>query len=156
MTKELKRIVWEWLPGVVAGLMPLLVFVLVKSQATSLPTAGNAVVAALEATQRLHDGLAEHLIVFSIVTSTVSTFTSFPRLFANNQEDAPIGQASLGLVMLMTLILVLSVAMYVLHEANFSDASTIWPSVLLVIVTLITSLYIEVAIANVRLARRAA
>lgn len=158
MTKELKRVIWEWLPGVVAGLMPLLVFMLVKSQV--LPIAAgktaDAALLAAAAEHRFYQGLGEHLIVFSIVTSTVSTFTSFPRLFANSQVDAPIGQASLGLVMLITLILAFSVAMYVLHEAGVTNTNTLWPSATLVLATLVTSLYMEFAIANIRLSRAAA
>jgi hypothetical protein len=134
--------------------MPLMVFMLVKAQVVpSAPPTGAAV---NEALARFWDGLTEHLIVFSIVTSCVSTFTSFPRLFSYSLEDAPIGRASLGLVMLITLILVFSVAMYTLHEARVTGAGAAWPASLLVLVTLATSFYMEFAIANVRLARREA
>jgi len=149
VTKALKSVIWEWLPGVVAGFMPLFVFLLARSQTSAV--VGNPAHPAMP----FADGFLEHLVVFSIVTSCVSTFTSFPRLFAYNREDAPIGQASLGLVMLITLILVISVAMYALKEAHVLNTDNVVPGVLLVLATLITSIYMEIAIANVRLARLA-
>jgi hypothetical protein len=162
VTKDFKRVVWEWLPGVVAGFMPLFVFILVKAhvippvppEATKSPEA-MAHFAKVTAGHFWY-GLTEHLIVFSIVASSVSTFTSFPRLFSESLEDAPIGRASLGLVMAITLILVFSVAMYALHEARVTGNGVTWTAGIVVLVTLGVSLYMEFAIANLRLARHAA
>ena len=142
-------VVLGWLPGVVAGLMPLAVFLLVKAQATPAPNAKAADLSAL-----FWDGLVGHLVVFSIVASSVSTFTSFPRLFASSQEkDTPIGPASLILVMLITLILVFSVAMYVLEEARITENGFL-AGALLMAATVATSFYMEVAIANLRYDKR--
>lgn len=108
-----------------------------------------------QASARTLGGFAEHLVIFAIVTSTVSTFTTYPRLLARGVPSATIGFASLGLVMMMTFMLVLSTAEYVLHESSFSEPSAIWPSLFLALATAITSFYMEVTIANVTLARAA-
>lgn len=146
MKSETKRVVLDWLPGVVAGLMPMGVFFLVKSQMV-LPAGTKPE----QADQAFRAGLTEHLVVFSIVASAVSTFTAFPRLFSTSHEDdSPIGPASLGYVILITLILVFSVAMYVLQEAGVTEHSYA-PGLLLLIATVVTSFLMEVAIANLRL-----
>lgn len=146
VTRDSKKVVLEWLPGVVAGLMPLAVFLLVKSQLILPEDKAVAV-----ADHAFRDGLNEHLVVFSIVTSAVSTFTAFPRLFVASQEDeSPIGPASLSYVMMITLILVFSVAVYVLQEAAVTDNSYL-PGGLLLGATLLISLLMEFAIANLRL-----
>jgi hypothetical protein len=157
MTREMKGVIWEWLPGVAAGFMPLFVFLLVKAQAMPDPhlTGAAAAQAAHLASARTIGGLAEHLVVFAIVTSTVSTFTTYPRLFARGRADPTIGPASLGLVMLMTFMLVFSTAEYVLHESSYSEPSSFWQGGLLALATLILSFYMEVTIANVSMARNA-
>ena len=146
MSQELKRVIWEWLPGVVAGLIPLVVFLLVASQTGGTPQADPAAAAL-----HYHDGMVGHLLVFAIVTSSVSTFTAFPRLFSYSREGEPIGQQSLGLVMVITLILVFSVALYVLQEARVASGQTIVASLVIVGSAILTSLYIEFSIANLRL-----
>jgi hypothetical protein len=146
MSQELKQVIWEWLPGVVAGLIPLVVFLLVASQ-----TGGMSHDDPAAAARHFHDGLVGHLLVFGIVTSSVSTFTAFPRLFSHSREGEPIGQQSLGLVMVITLILVFSVALYVLQEARVASGERIIASLVIVGSAIVTSLYIEFSIANLRL-----
>lgn len=81
MSAEFKRVIWRWLPGAVAGLFPLAIFVVVASMTFSAPNGGPAI--------DRHIGLVNHLLVFGIVTSCVSTFTAFPRLFAYNPGFSP-------------------------------------------------------------------
>lgn len=152
MTQNFKHVIWEWLPGVVAGLIPLLVFLFVSVQADG-PT--NPTELGLW-WKSFYDGLLEHLIVLGIVTSAVSTFTSFPRLFSLNREDNPLGQGSLVLVMLITIVLIFSVAMYVMSEARATEmhsvlTGTFATAVGLAVAAAATSYYIEVTIANLRL-----
>jgi FtsH-binding integral membrane protein len=148
MSQDLKEVIWEWLPGVVAGLIPLVVFLLVANQVP--PPHGDPAAAA----QHYREGMVGHLLVFGIVTSSVSTFTAFPRLFSYRSDGEPMGQQSLGLVMMITLILVFSVALYVLQEARVTNGQTVFAGLVIVGSAILTSLYIEFSIANLRLARR--
>lgn len=129
--------------------MPLLVFLLVRFAVTA-PAITN-----LNAhdSRQLWDGLTEHMLIFSIVTSCVSTFTSFPRLFFYREEETPLGLGALGFVLLTTLILVFSVAIYALHEAVDTRDTAFWGGLALLVVTLAATFYMEVALANVRLRR---
>lgn len=138
---------WDWLPGVVAGFIPLFVFILVHVSVV-LPTD-----AAQGESARILGGLTEHLLVFCIVSSCVSTFTSFPRLFFYRESETPLGLGALGLMMLTTLILVFSVAIYALHEALDTRSVALGGGIVLALVTLWSTLYMELAIANVRLRR---
>lgn len=158
MTKEMKHVVWEWLPGVIAGFFPLLIFLFVSAQAT-VPQGDIA--ATTKWWENFHDGLVEHLIVLGIVTSAVSTLNSFPRLFSLNREDTPLGEGSLILVMLTVLILVFSVVMYALQQAKAADTHSLWTGNFwlaagLAVVPAVTTYYVEVTIANLRMKRDAA
>ena len=150
MRKELKRVVWEWLPGLVAGLIPLAVFLLVSVEAI-VPTGVNPE----QWWASFCSSLVDHLLIVAIVTSAVSTFTAFPRLFAFNRDDFPLGEGSLVLVMVITILLVFSVAMYVLRQSHgmqdgsFLD-SGLWVAVGLALAAAATSYYLEVTIANLR------
>ena len=152
VTKELKSVIWEWLPGMVAGIIPLLIFLAVSMNG-HLPVGGDELYEIYVA-DRFWNGLLGHLLVFSMVTSAVSTFTSFPRVFAKRRENSPIGEASLGLVMCITLILVFSVVMYVMQEdrdlGNRSGWGALVIAVLLVVAAAIASFYMEMTIANLR------
>jgi hypothetical protein len=54
------------------------------------------------------------------------------------------------LVMVITLILALSVALYALQQAGVTDFRNLWPGGLLVLLTLSTSFAMEVTIANLQ------
>lgn len=153
MTRDMKNVIWEWLPGVVAGIIPLLIFLAVSANGHVPPGADETY--RKFASDRFWDGLLGHLFVFSMVTSAVSTFTSFPRVFAKREENTPIGEASLGLVMCITLILIFSVVMYVMEEAReLGETTGWWPFViafLLMAAAATASFYMEVTIANLRL-----
>jgi hypothetical protein len=146
MSTELKRVIWRWLPGVFAGIVPLLIFLVVASQ-LSAPSP----VAAAAMTRHFHAELVGHLLIFGIVTCTVSIVASFPRLFSFSNEGDPIGMASLGLVMLITFIMALSLVLYALLEARVTDGHSQAAGWLIVGSAVVTSFYIEVAIANLRL-----
>jgi uncharacterized BrkB/YihY/UPF0761 family membrane protein len=151
MTKELKKVVWQWLPGMVAGIIPLLIFLAVSMNKGLGYT--DEISRTFEG-YRFWDGLVGHLLVFGIVTSSVSTFTAFPRVFAKRTEDSAIGDASLGLVMCITLVLIFSVVMYVMQEAREVGTAIGWGALLvaalLVVAAAIASFYMEMTIANLR------
>ena len=86
-----------------------------------------------------------------MVTSAVSTFTAFPRLFAQRGASP---DAGLGLLVVMTLTLVVSVAFYVLFEARLSQSHMIYWAIFVALLAWVCSFYVELAIANVSLMRR--
>lgn len=151
MTKDLKKVVWQWLPGMVAGIIPLLIFLAVSmNRRVHDPDEMYRAYASF----RFWEGFVGHLLVFGIVTSSVSTFTSFPRVFAKRKENSAIGDASLGLVMCITLVLIFSVVMYVMQEGREPGETVGWGAFvvacLLVGAAAIASFYMEMTIANLR------
>jgi hypothetical protein len=146
VTKELKDVIWTWLPGFVAGLVPLVVFLLVSSQVSDVVVPKDHI-----PVHHYLDGWIGHLLVLGMVTSAVSTFTAFPRLFAQRGASP---DAGLGLLVVMTLTLVVSVAFYVLFEARLSQSHMIYWALFVAGLAWICSFYVELAIANVSLIRK--
>jgi hypothetical protein len=96
-------------------------------------------------------GLTAHFLVLAIVTSTVSTFTAYPRLFSENLSGEAIGRGSLGLAMANTLILVFSASIYTLHEQYDPRSDLLVLSMVVAGLSGLMSLWLEFAIANLRL-----
>jgi len=142
-----KRVLTEWSSGPIAGLVPLGVFLLIHSveKAEALPK-GHPRVYGFER------DLIGHLLVFAIVTSSVSTFTAFQRLFGK-QASVQLGDASALLIVWNTLILVFSTTLYslVLSRSAGTGIGIWFYSGILVIFTIVVSIAIEFAIANERL-----
>jgi len=145
---ETKAVVWEWLPGIVAGLMPLVVYGIVVTVIPEEMPPHHPVV------HVVRNGWIAHLLVWSIVTSTVSTLMAYPRLFSFRQQGAAAGGASLGLVMLNTLMLVFSVALYTLHETRLVKVDLTITAIIFTSAIGFTSLIIEFVIANLRIRLR--
>lgn len=148
--KQTKRVIWDWLPGIVAGLMPLCIFGVVSMYVTAigLPEGHPDVMEDM-----IRDGWVGHLLVLSIVTSTVSTFTAYPRLFMEKEAGAQIGGGSLMFVMLNTLILILSAVLYAIHELHLPREIALRVAGIVAIFAAAVSLYLEFAISNHQLQR---
>lgn len=148
MLVKTKQVFWEWVPGPAAGLLPLCIFWVdtLFTLSIDLPNGHPNV---------HHDGWIGHWLVLAVVTSTVSTFTSYPRLFAFRLAGEPIGNASLGLVMVNTLILVFSATLYTIHEQHRQAQDMIWSAFAAAIAAAAISLWLEFAIANLKLRHEA-
>lgn len=147
MTRAIRVVVWDWLPGFAAGLIPLLVFLFVSVEASPPPTE-----TAPQWWAKFDSGLVDHLLILAMVTSAVSIFSSFPRLFRGAKRV----QGSLVLMILVTVTLVMSVAMYVLREANAAPAASLSGNSFsmclgLALAASVISYYLEVTVTNLGL-----
>lgn len=141
MRKAIVIAIWEWAPGVVGGALPLMVFVLAGAFRH------------LEGEATPHQlAFLSHLCVMAIVTSSVSVITSFGRILTgkipNFLRD---GKGPLLLVMLLLITLAYSLVLYALVEAKVANQPTsglYWLSWWGLSASLVSSLYMEVAIAR--------
>ncbi|HVU28767.1 MAG TPA: hypothetical protein VHE36_00065 [Sphingomicrobium sp.] len=113
----MKDVVWDWLPGFAAGLIPLVIFLFVSAMAA--PPAKET---PDQWWKHFNNGLVDHLIILGLVTSAVSTFTTFPKLFKGSKP--PEGAPVLMIVVIVTLVI--SVSMYVLREASAAPIASLW------------------------------
>jgi hypothetical protein len=149
VTEELKVVLWDWFGALLAGAIPLLIFLFVSAEA--IVPGGQSATAWWS---KFYSELVNHLLVISIVTSTVSTFASVPRLVKG--RGSPDG--ALTLIMVVTIVLVISVAMYVLRQTNVAPIVSLWgvgflSALGLVLAAAVTSYYLAVTVTNLSLRR---
>jgi len=146
MRETVREIFWNWLPGLVAGLMPMLAFLLVNLEvkAPELPPRHPPI-------YPFYIGLVGHLFILSIVTAAVSIYSSLPRLFSEPHRATRSREASLYFAILLTLILVTSVTLYALFEARVARAHMLAWSGTIAAFAACVSFLIELAIVNIRL-----
>lgn len=147
MTAELKVVVWDWFGALLAGLIPLLIFLLVSVTAISTPNEDPAVWWV-----HFYGELVDQLLVLAIVTSTVSTFTAVPRLVKG--RGSPDG--AITLIMIVTVVLIASVVLYVLQQTHVAPVVSLFGisfllAVGLVLAASVSSYYLAVTVTNLGL-----
>lgn len=132
---------FEWLPGVVVGMLPLFAFVL----ATGFGTGALGV-------EHFQLGLTSHLMVMAIVTSSVSLVTSWVRVGAGHYPNfAEDGRGPTLLALSLVLVAAYSLVIYALAEAGVRDLPMRTCALLAVGAALLASISMEFAMARLRL-----
>lgn len=130
----------EWLPGAIAGLLPLSGFFLAHGDGSGL------------APGVWERGLASHLLVVAIVASSVSVMTSFMRLAAGNHPNfMRDGRGPIFLLLILMCISFYSTVVYTLVEAHTARLPVQLCAWLAVVTALIASLAMEFAMTRLRL-----
>lgn len=144
MKRAIYAALWEWSPGVVAGLFPLLIFLLSAGMPGHVSTHSNS-----GPYTDFTNELLAHMLVLGIVSCAVTVVTSFARLLTgripNFLRD---GRGPVGLVMLLLFALMYMGALYTSHQ-NGHRGPPMWTLTLLGLgASLTISLYMEFAIAR--------
>lgn len=141
---------WEWIPGVVAGVLPLAVYLLVLGigghEAPSLSP---------EHPPLINNDLEAHLLIFVIANSAVSFVSSHVRLFRLKGLVTEHSRSHLGLNLVTMVALVLGVAVYAILEIGTDGFGMTAASFGLLFLSLVPSFFVEIALARIAIANRA-
>ena len=139
MSKAIWEAIWEWIPGVVAGGLPMMVFivcdVLAVSNGSQHTDNGNA--------------FAAHMLILAIANSSVSAVTSFSRLVRGRVPNfLRDGRGPVLMIILILVILAYVTALYALLEGGTGGELMYRLALGGLVGSLLTSLYMEFTIAR--------
>ncbi len=132
---------WEWLPGVVAGGLPMVVFLI----GATFPSPAERAT--------MDRQFIAHMLILAIANSSVSIMSSFARLLRGEVTNFLTGgRGPLGLMVLTIAILLYVTALYDRAEGGHDGLIMLLMAVGGLVTSLCVSLYLEVAIARLRAA----
>lgn len=144
------RAFWEWIPGVVAGVLPLAVYLLVimigGHESPELPS---------QHPRLIDNDLEAHLLIFVIANSAVSFVSSFVRLTRLKGPVTAHSRAHLGLNLVTLTALVLGVAVYAVLEIGTDGLGLTVASFSLLFLSLVPSFFVEISLARIAIANAA-
>ncbi len=152
LKRAITEAIWEWLPGVVAGWLPFMMFLIGAPFADR-----HTPKLALEVSQHLTSGMTVHMLILGITNSTVSIVMAFWKLYSMElPQYLRSARRPVASVMISLAILLYQTSLYAWQEWGPTGPAMIWIAGVGLFSSLVISLYLEFSVASLRARARVA